>query len=121
VPTRLDEFGLMEPSNLFMDAGGARDRADWIDEVCSDPFRGAVPLNIREAVLEVDWPWPAVKTKAPPIPQLEYEDVRSRTDLEDDIVLARTVDGTCRNREVVMLSRSPGVYILMTGNTRVPF
>ncbi len=110
-----DEFEFVKPSPLFRPPLAATHELNAIDQAASDPFAISFPSDISLPVINVDRPRPAVQAKAAPVPQLECEDVGSRTDFQNHAVPTRTMDRTCRDKKVVMFpSREPVDVILHT-------
>jgi hypothetical protein len=58
-------------------------------------------------VFEMDRPRPPVEIEPLPVPELEGENVGRRADLEDDVVLAGTMDCAGWNRKVIVLAGRP--------------
>ena len=78
----LNKFPGMQASAFFRRMIVAGQDLNFIDERGFDPFGVAIPLNVGEAVLQVDWTWEVVESRTAPIPELESKDVRRGADFE---------------------------------------
>src|ERR1700722_17533843 len=54
-------------------------------------------------MIEMDGAWFSIQTQAPPIPQLESEDVGGRADLQDHAFLTGAVHGSGWNQKMIVL------------------
>src|SRR5580698_2078967 len=109
VPPRLDEFPLMQAGALFAPALAVDNKRRLPDEIFLHPLGAAVPLNVREAVIEVNGPWKAVEPKPSPIPQLERENVRRGADFKEHALRARAVNSASRYQKMIVLRRGDSI------------
>src|ERR1700733_14961037 len=96
MPPCFDELEPMQTRFLFAPARARVQVLKPIDQVLLNPIGAAGPVDVRQSVIEVDGPWPAVQTGAAPVPELEGEDVGRGANLENYAVASRAVNGACR-------------------------
>src|SRR6516162_8634438 len=117
VAARFNEFQGMETSSFFPPAFASGYWRLPVNQVVPHPVGGSIPLDVFEAMLQMDRAGTAIQAETAPIPELEREDIRSRADLENHAVAPRTVNGACGNKKVIMLPGGPEIDILFCAET----
>ncbi|MGD0478878.1 MAG: hypothetical protein ABSA42_01830 [Terracidiphilus sp.] len=64
----LDELQFAQPCAFLAPAIARGQRLHAVDERTPHPIRGAVPLDVFHAMLEMNGPRPPVESGAPPVP-----------------------------------------------------
>ena len=118
VTARLNKFERMQAGAFFAPAFSRGYGHLLVDKMFAHPLGGAVPLDVLEAMLQIDRTRAAIQAQAPPIPQLEGEDVGRCANLQDHAVTARAVDGPGGNKKVIMLAGRPHIHIRLGGESR---
>src|SRR4051812_19984889 len=102
MPMRIDELRLVQTGALRAPTLAGVERLHVVDQLAARERGVAVPLDVAQAMVEVHGSRPSVQTEAIPVPQLEREDVRRRTDLEDHPVATTAEHRAGRDQEVVV-------------------
>ena len=68
VPPGLDELRCMKTGSFFLPSVFFLEHLDLIHKLLCNPLRISVPLDILDAVIDVDGPRPAIQAKATPVP-----------------------------------------------------
>src|SRR5215831_5242656 len=105
----------MESCTLLSPAGPCIHQFDSIDQFPPHPGGRAIPLHIADSMLDVDWPGLAIQSHAPPVPELEREDVGSGANFQNHRIAAGAVNGSGRNRKVIVFPRRPGIDVSLRG------
>ena len=98
----LDEFALVQAGALLAPAVAAGDRFDAVDQIVLRPFGRAVPLDIGEAMFEMDRPRLAVETEPTPIPHLEGENIGRGADFQHHEFRAAAMHRAGRNQKMIV-------------------
>src|SRR5215471_11381319 len=96
MPAGFDKFVRMQAGYFLCKTRAACNRANTIDEILLYPISVALPLDVRQAMLEVNRTRLAVQTRSAPIPQFKSKDIGRGADFEDHAVAARAMNRSCR-------------------------
>src|SRR5271170_1777854 len=83
VSASFDKLQLVKSGALFSPSWAFRNQFYLIDEVLLDPIGVAIPGDVPQPVVNMNWPWQTIQTEPVPVPQLKREDVWSSTDFKD--------------------------------------
>ena len=119
VTTGFEELLLVQACLFFDPAGAGGDGGDRVDEFPFSPIGITEPLDVAQAVFEVDGARLAVEAEAVPVPELEGKDVGGGADLEHHGARARAVRGTGRDEEVIVPAGGNPVDVLLHGKGAV--
>ena len=113
VATCFNEFPLVQTGSLLAPSISLLNRSDPVYKVLLHPTSRPIPLNVVDAMLQVNRSWKAIESQSPPVPHFESKDVWRRADLEHHAVSPGAVGSTGRNQKVIVFARGPLIYILV--------
>ena len=108
-----DELVFVQTGTFFPPAFALGHRLYTIENLFSDPRLRTVPLNDFLPVLYIDGARTAIQPETSPIPKLESEDIRSRTDFKHHTVCSGTMYRAGRYQQMVVLLNGIAAHIFL--------